>query len=334
MSIVNEIKANSFEVISYLSNVTGGKFEMGKNVKSWFRADKHPSVKFYKGSGGDYVYHDFAGDHYDCIALWATVYNMTMPEAIKDIARQFLNLDGLNSTQIDRPKLPPPPPPQPIPLVYCDSAEMVASCNPKYYKENNLAKWLCTILGERLAYQALERYAVGTSNKSMYGEGATVFWHVDRHGVRYAKIMQYDPTNGKRRRDFDKPAFVPISHLKRGFTACFFGEHLLTGNTETVAIVESEKTAIVASIFLPQFIWLASGGVKGIIDRKLGALKGRDVRLVADNDIAGREGFEAANKRLLAAGIAALVTTLQGANDKTDLCDYIADRLRTIARQP
>ena len=84
----------------------------------------------------------------------------------------------------------------------------------------------------------------------------------------------------------------------------------------------------------PQFIWLASGGVKGIIDRKLGALKGRDVRLVADNDIAGREGFEAANKRLLAAGIAALVTTLQGANDKTDLCDYIADRLRTIARQP
>ncbi len=40
-----------------------------------------------------------------------------------------------------------------------------------------------------------------------------------------------------------------------------FGEHLLPMNRgKPVAIVESEKTALVAAYYLPEYVWLASGG--------------------------------------------------------------------------
>jgi hypothetical protein len=41
---------------------------------------------------------------------------------------------------------------------------------------------------------------------------------------------------------------------------CLFGEHLLKDTETPVAIVESEKTAIIASCYYPEFIWLACGG--------------------------------------------------------------------------
>ena len=46
-------------------------------------------------------------------------------------------------------------------------------------------------------------------------------------------------------------------------TQCLFGEHLLSAIDEkqkTVALVESEKTAIIASCIMPKYIWLATGG--------------------------------------------------------------------------
>jgi hypothetical protein len=61
-----------------------------------------------------------------------------------------------------------------------------------------------------------------------------------------------------------------------------FGEHLLKGNTNQVAIVESEKTAIISSIYLPQFIWLSSGNLNGLNIEKLKVLQGRKVVLFPD----------------------------------------------------
>jgi hypothetical protein len=60
-----------------------------------------------------------------------------------------------------------------------------------------------------------------------------------------------------------------------------FGEHLLIDKCKPVAIVESEKTAIISSIYLPQFIWLAFGGIGFNID-KCSILKGRTVTLFPD----------------------------------------------------
>ena len=47
---------------------------------------------------------------------------------------------------------------------------------------------------------------------------------------------------------------------------CLFGEHLLayaSSMARTVAIVESEKTALIAALFIPDLVWLATGGMHG-----------------------------------------------------------------------
>ena len=49
-----------------------------------------------------------------------------------------------------------------------------------------------------------------------------------------------------------------------------------------IAIVESEKTAIISSMYLPEFIWLACGSANNLNKAKTKALKGRNVVLFPD----------------------------------------------------
>ena len=65
---------------------------------------------------------------------------------------------------------------------------------------------------------------------------------------------------------------------------CFFGEHLLPMNRgKPVAIVESEKTALVAAYYLPEYVWLASGGKNGCFNTDaLRVLRARQVILYPD----------------------------------------------------
>ena len=106
-------------------------------------------------------------------------------------------------------------------------------------------------------------YRVGTSRM---WNGAAVFWQIDRDGnVRAGKIMGYDAETGHRVKEpFNQVSWVhsvrkvPDFRMKQ----CLFGEHLLSDTSaamsaKPVAIVESEKTALVAALFIPDFIWLA-----------------------------------------------------------------------------
>ncbi len=67
---------------------------------------------------------------------------------------------------------------------------------------------------------------------------------------------------------------------------CFFGEHLLPMFPDKcVAIVESKESALIAAHFMPEFVWLASGGCNGCLKNSAEALAGRDVLLVPDLDM-------------------------------------------------
>ena len=64
-----------------------------------------------------------------------------------------------------------------------------------------------------------------------------------------------------------------------------FGEHLLTDKTttKTIATVVSEKTAIIATHFISDFVWLATGGMNGCFNKDaVEVLSGREVVLVPD----------------------------------------------------
>ncbi|MBK9632275.1 MAG: hypothetical protein IPO62_14640 [Saprospiraceae bacterium] len=57
---------------------------------------------------------------------------------------------------------------------------------------------------------------------------------------------------------------------------------MLFDKTKPIAIVESEKTAIIASVYLPQFIWVAVGSSTNLNAEKCCVLSGRTVILFPD----------------------------------------------------
>jgi len=151
------------------------------------------------------------------------------------------------------------------------------------YDNNNLVLWLCQQFGEKQAFELVDRYFIGTSN---HWPGATIFWQLDAAGkARTGKIMLYNAGNGKRVKE-------PFNHIQwvhklkfAGFylKQCLFGEHLLYNEPDKpVAIVESEKTALIASIHMPEYVWLATGSLHNLSVEKCQVLKGRKVVLFPD----------------------------------------------------
>lgn len=185
----------------------------------------------------------------------------------------------------------------------------------KAYINNNFIVFLARMFGWETALQAAEHYNIGTSK---HWHGATVFWQVDTKGrVRTGKIMLYDKQTCKRVKEpFNHVAWVhklvrksesqkspeeaattinnqtDPSHLSDSRTSglsdfilkqCLFGEHLLWQDTEAiVGITESEKTAVMASIIMPDIIWLAAGSLHGLDADKCRVLKNRTVGLFPD----------------------------------------------------
>jgi len=132
---------------------------------------------------------------------------------------------------------------------------------------------------------------------NMYRLGATkdrrvIFWQIDFEGmVRTGKIMMYDPETGKRVHDQSGAIDWVHNKLKRTGTLpddfnlvqCYFGEHLLPKYPDrTVGVVESEKTAVIASLLKPEFVWLAAGNLNGLTIEKSKVLRGRSVILFPD----------------------------------------------------
>jgi len=101
--------------------------------------------------------------------------------------------------------------------------------------------------------------------------------------------MLYDADTGKRIKvPFNHVAWVhrvasDFATANYNLKQCFFGEHLLAANTTAiVAIAESEKTAVMASIMMPDFIWLAAGSLNGLDEDKCKVLKHRTIVLFPD----------------------------------------------------
>ena len=148
------------------------------------------------------------------------------------------------------------------------------------YENNRLIRYLNRIVGVEAAREAAEKYHIGSTKN-----GGAIFWEVDLQGkIRTGKIIVYGD-DGHRRKDVMPPVGWVHSLLKLTdfhLQQCLFGEHLLREVTKMVAIVESEKSAIIASIYLPQYIWLACGGSEGLNIEKCQCLKGRKIILFPD----------------------------------------------------
>jgi len=160
------------------------------------------------------------------------------------------------------------------------------------YQHTHFAKYIISLFGETIGSDILHKYFVGRSRKD--NGNANIFWRIDaQERVRTGKIMTYHPETGKRNKDIN-PTWIHSARRENGeriypdfnHELCFFGEHLITEYPKKdIALCESEKTAIIASFFLPQFNWLATGGASGCKWREYSVYKvfeGRNVFLFPD----------------------------------------------------
>jgi hypothetical protein len=147
-------------------------------------------------------------------------------------------------------------------------------------RNTDLIKFLEYKYGEAETNKVISKYQLGAVKNDV------VFWQIDTSNrVRTGKIMKYNPTTGKRLKGAP-PTNIIWAHkhfYKEGFiyVQCLFGENLIYGNNHTIAVVESEKTAIISSLFYPDKIWVATGGISNF--KLIEALKGRNVILYPDS---------------------------------------------------
>lgn len=198
----------------------------------------------------------------------------------------------------------------------------------KKYEANYFTQFLIRIFGNEITNQLISRYYIGTSK---YWQGATIFWQVDENGkIRTGKIMLYDAATGKRvKKPYDHINWVHTVLKKEEFDLkqCLFGEHLLKDNLKQVALTESEKTAVIASIYFPQFTWLATGSLYGLTFEKCQALKGYDVILFPDiggYDIWNQKAKELSSiTHFYVSDMLERKATKAGKREKLDIADYL-----------
>ena len=144
------------------------------------------------------------------------------------------------------------------------------------FNQNVFFMYLVKIFGRETAFELQEKYNIGTASN-----GGTIFWQQDDKGrFRTGKVIYY---NDNGRRNHDRKSWFVHTKIKQNFTyqQCFFGLHLADG-TRPVALCESEKTAVMMSVYQPDFVWLASGGSEMLSPIRLAELKRLD-KVFADN---------------------------------------------------
>ena len=149
-------------------------------------------------------------------------------------------------------------------------------------------------LTEEQMQRAAQRYRLGTSR-----DGGVIFWQTDQLEQVYdGKIMYY--RTDCHRDHSRKPTWVSYLLKRNGLLPeywksehCLFGTHLVNAqftmhNAQlAVAVVESEKTAIILSEHYPDCLWLAAGGLYELTAVKLFPLRGRKIILFPDTDTDG-----------------------------------------------
>ena len=155
--------------------------------------------------------------------------------------------------------------------------------------QNNFLEFLKNRFGITTVTQTLKRFYIGTSK---HWQGATIFWQVDASGhTRTGKVMLYDRESGKRVKlqynhiTWAHTLLIKNRLIHEPFTLdlCLFGEHQIKkSKVSEVAILESEKTAVIASIYLPQYTWMACGGLSMLNTKRLEAIKKYPIILYPD----------------------------------------------------
>lgn len=147
----------------------------------------------------------------------------------------------------------------------------------KFYlgkNNNSFIRFLRTKFTQDKVFEAEQNYFL-----SDHAHGV-IFWQIDQiERIRSGKIMEYNPTTGKRLKDADGKSKIDWVHKKPfNLKQCLFGLHLMKENpNKPIGIVESEKTAVIMSLKENRLIWMACGSLNGFKMEYLAPLRLRKI---------------------------------------------------------
>ena len=209
------------------------------------------------------------------------------PHKVSDLDEEY-KIPDLTSIKRARPKVTV------MPKNIIEKAE-----NRGVLSENNFVLGLYDSFPKKLVDRALGYYPVGTDHK--WRRQSTVFFLRDENGRdRGAKVIQYNREALKRVKGMSHNLnwLHTIYNLKdNGFELgqVMYGLHRLNQIpcAMPIGIVESEKTAIIASIWNPDICWMAVGSMDEFRtdgkNKKLVILRGKTIYAFPDNEPKARE---------------------------------------------
>jgi len=161
----------------------------------------------------------------------------------------------------------------------------------KKYENNSFINFLQRLFGGIVAQQLAQQFRLGTSKK--WQNRGVIFWQIDTNlQARSGKVMLYNESTGKRMKingkaciDWAHSILIRNNQLANFQLAqCLFGLHQINTAPKdgVIAIVESEKTAILMTAIMPQFIWLACGSASNLKPALFYELIDRQVMLFPD----------------------------------------------------
>ena len=152
---------------------------------------------------------------------------------------------------------------------------------------SNFVHFLCNYFTKDKIETVVGDYALGATKNN-----EVIFWQIDIDGkIRTGKIMQYNPKTGKRVKSNTVAINWVHNKLKKtnpayanfNLSQCYFGEHLLRlCPNKPLAIVEAEKTAVITSMVIPEYNWLAAGNLNGLNIEKSKVFENQDIVLYPD----------------------------------------------------
>jgi hypothetical protein len=273
--------------------VIGDFVELKKRGVQWvglspFNNERTPSFTIHPAKG---IFKDFSsGNGGDVIKFLMLLHSWNFLDALKYLAMKFkVDIEDGDFVYTPIPKAKP----KEIQPSFVQPWDLLQTLNN--FENNALYKFICSKVKPTKVSEAFERYYIGTYNDWV------IFWQVDKDNYcRSGKYIKYQ-ANGHR----DKSQNTTWHHKGKGYTnefnlvQCFFGEHLILDDVrKPIAIVESEKTAVIASLFMPKYIWLAACSKYGLNERKCEVLRNRSVTLFPDlgcyaewGEVARKYGF-------------------------------------------
>lgn len=191
---------------------------------------------------------------------------------------------GIGVSDFDGIEIPETPPPPPLRI----EPEEVSRREAKA-EQTALYNFLCSLFPPDEVSRVFRLYRIGATKEfNTTAPGlASAFPYLNASGDCVdIHLMPYDESGHRRKSGYSQNwLLAKRKQSDRRGEWCLFGEHLLNLNPSApVGVVESEKTALIAAIASPGYVWTATGSLNNLNSRRCAELKGRAVYIFPDAD--------------------------------------------------